>query len=203
MKGVIGLQATCSFVGRDIVEGAAVGAVFMALFGAVWAFVGAVAVGGTVGVLLLCGAVVLAVTLCLGSIRVRRAVGGLPRDDSPLADARRKHLSNRLSLVSALQGVAIVLAVILLGRYALAPFIPAVVVLIVGVHFFPLAKLYAVRAYYVTGSALCALAAVAFLVAPAWRLPFVGLACAAVLFATAAYVLCLVGEEARYDEHAA
>jgi hypothetical protein len=38
------------------------------------------------------------------------------------------------------------------------------------------------------------LAAAAFLLAPVWRLAFVGLGCAAALFATAAYVLSFVGE---------
>ncbi len=178
-------STTRGSVGRETAEGAARSALFMAVFGVVWA---------AAGVVLLVVAFALASALCLGSVRLWRAARGLPSDDSPRAEARRRHSSRRFSLVFGLQGAAIALVIVLLGRYALATFIPAVVALIVGLHFFPLAKLFGARAYHVTGAALCALALVAFLLAPAWRLPFVGLGCASALFATTAYVLALVGE---------
>jgi uncharacterized membrane protein len=172
----------------------------MALFGAVWAAAGAGTLEGAAGVILSAGSLVLAATLCLLSVRTRRGARGLSRDDSPQAKARRKYLSRRFNLVFGLEGVAIALAVVVLGRYALESLIPAVVTIIVGIHFFPLAKLFGVRAYYVTGAALCAIAVVAFLLAPASRLAFVGLGCAAALFATAAYVLSLVGEATQAGE---
>ncbi|MGH3088858.1 MAG: hypothetical protein ACRDSJ_16260 [Rubrobacteraceae bacterium] len=50
------------------------------------------------------------------------------------------------------------------------------------------------RAYHLTGAVLCALAGLALFLEPGWRLPFVGLGSAGALFATAAYVLSLVGE---------
>jgi len=96
-----------------------------------------------------------------------------------------------------LEGIAIALAVVLLGRYGMGTFIPAVVALIVGLHFFPLAGLYGVKVYYLTGAALCAVALVAFWVAPSARLQLVGLGSAAVLFATAAYILALGGKARR------
>jgi hypothetical protein len=186
------MNATRPPVGRDTAEGAANGALFMALFGVIWAAAGAGALGGVAGIVLRVVYLVLAVVLCLSSVSARLAARSLLRDDSPHARARREHLSRRFLLVFGLEGLAIALAVVVLGRYDLVSFIPAVVALIVGIHFFPLARLYGVRAYHVTGAALCALALVTFFLAPAWRLPFVGLGSGLTLFATAAYVLSLV-----------
>lgn len=181
---------------REAVEGASSGALFMALFGAVWAAAGASALGGATWAVSLAVFWALAAALCLGSVRLRQRARGLTRDDSPQARTHHKHLSRWFNLVFGLQGIAIVLAVVLLGRYGLGSFIPAAVALIVGVHFFPLARLYGVRTYHVTGAALCGAALVAFLLAPASRLPFVGLGSAAVLFATSAYVLLFLGGKA-------
>ncbi len=169
------------------------GALFMAFFGAIWAAAGASALDGATGVVLLIVSVALAAVLCLGAVRLRRSARGLSRDDSPQAREQQKHVSRRFNLVFGLQGIAIALAVVLLGRYGLGSFIPAAVALIVGVHFFPLARLYGVRVYHVTGAVMCVIALVALLLAPASRLPFVGLGSATTLFVTSAYVLLFLG----------
>ena len=176
---------------RDAGEGSTFGAWFMALFGLGWAAAGASAIGGAaqVGVLVVAGT--FAVALVLGGIRTRRAASVLPHDDSPAVLAHRRRLFRRFNLVSGLQWLAIVVASVLLGRAGLAAFIPAAVAFVVGVHFFPLATLFDVRAYRATGGALCALAAAALFVASPRRLALVGLGSAAVLFATGAYVLFL------------
>lgn len=106
-------------------------------------------------------------------------------------------------MVSGLQGVAIALSIVLLVRYGLGTFVPAVVALIVGVHFFPLAEIYGMRAYHATGAALCVVGLAAFLLAPPARLPVVGPGCITVLLATAAYVLSLSGRASRPDAPAA
>lgn len=174
---------------REVAESASRGALFMTVFGTVWAAAGAGALGGATTVAVLLPICALAAALLVWSIRLRSGARGLPRDDSPQARERHGRVARRFNLVFALQGVAIALAVFLLGRYGLGTFIPAVVALAVGVHFFPLAELFRVRAYHATGAALCVLALVAFFVEPSVRLQVVGLGCAAVLFATAAYIL--------------
>jgi hypothetical protein len=55
------------------------------------------------------------------------------------------------------------LASILLSTFQLDRFIPAVTALIVGIHFFPLARLFRVPVYYITGVLLSVLALVALL----------------------------------------
>ncbi len=183
------MEPALESVDREAVEGSSTGVLFMTLFGTVWAAAGAGALGGAAQVILLVVALALAATLCLGSLRLRRSARSLSLEDSPQARARRTRVSRSFNLVFGLEGVAIALAFVLLGRYGLGTFIPAVVALIVGVHFFPLAELYRVKVYHLTGAVLCVLAMVAFFLETSARLPLVGLGSAATLFATAAYIL--------------
>lgn len=199
---VRGVEGTRVPTDRKVVESSSTGALFMAVFGAIWAAAGAPAVGGATGTVLLLLFWTVAAALCVGAMRLRRAARGLPGDDSPQARARRGRIIRRFNLVFGLQGVAIALAVFLLVRYDLGTLVPAVVALIVGVHFFPLAGLYGVRAYHATGAALCVVGLAAFPLAAQSRLPVVGLGCAAVLLATAAHVL-YFGRTRRPDTPAA
>ena len=178
---------------RELVVGSSTGALFMTVFGVVWGAAGAQALGGVAGTILLASSGALALALFLGAVKLRRGALNLPRDDSQGARERRGRSSRRFNLVFGLEGVAIALAVILFGRSGMGALVPPVVAIIVGVHFFPLAELFRVRAYHATGAALCVLGAVAFVLGPSARLPFVGLGCAATLFATAAYMLYLGG----------
>ena len=178
------------------------GASFMAIFGAIWAAVGAPAVGGAPGTALLLLFWAVAAALCACALRLRRSARGLPGEYSPQTRAHRGRIVRRFNLVFGLQGVAVALSVFLLVRYGLGTLVPVVVAIIVGLHFFPLAALYGVRAYHATGAALCVVGLAAFPLAPSARLPVVGLACAAVLHATAAYVLC-AGRTRRPDAPAA
>lgn len=172
----------------------------MALFGAVWAVAGAPALGGIAGTVALVSSWAVALALCLGAVKLRRAARGLPRVDPGRARSRRDgRISRSFNLVFGLHGVAIAVSVVLLVRNGLGTLIPAVVAIVVGFHYFPLAELFRVRAYHATGAALCALGAVALLLAPSTRLPVVGLGCAATLFATAAYVLVSGGLARRPD----
>ena len=191
------MEPTSGSLDREATEGSSRGALFMALFGAIWATAGAGALDGAVRIVLLVISLVLAGALCLGAVRLRQGAWDLYFDNSPRARTRRKHVSRRFNLVFGLEGIAVALAVVLLGRYGMGTFIPAVVALIVGLHFFPLAGLYGVKVYYLTGAALCAVALVAFWVAPSARLQLVGLGSAAVLFATAGYILALGGKARR------
>ena len=183
------MEPTSESPDREAAEGSSRGALYMALFGAVWATAGSGALGSVAGVVLLVASLAVAGTLCLGAIKLRRGTRHLSFDNFPRAREQRRRISRRFNLVFGLEGVAIAFAVVVLGRYDLGAFIPAAVVLIVGLHFFPLTGLYGVKAYYLTGAVLCLLGLTAFLVAPAARLPLVGLGSAATLFITAVYIL--------------
>jgi len=161
---------------RELLVGSSTGALLMTIFGAVCGAAGAQALGGDFGALTLAASGVLAAVLFLGAGRLRRGALGLPGDDSQAAREWRGRSSLRFNLVFGLQGAALALSVFLLVHYGLGTLVPAAVVaIIVGIHFIPLAELFRVRAYHATGSALCALGAVAFFLAPSARLPLVGL----------------------------
>jgi hypothetical protein len=100
-------------------------------------------------------------------------------------------------LVFVLEFAAIAVAVLVLVRLDLQSSIPSVVALIVGIHFFPLAGLFEARVYHLTGAVLCALALIAFLLAPESRLALVGVGSAATLFATSAYMLSVGAKATR------
>lgn len=169
----------------------------MALFGAAWTAAGTGGIEGAVGVVILILGWLIAAALCIGSVRLRRGAEGLPRSDSPQAQSRRRHTLRRFNLVFGLEIVAIAVAVFFLVRLGLGSLIPSVVALIVGVHLFPLAKLFGIRAYHLTGAVLCALALVTLLFAPESRLALVGMGSAVTLFATSAYMLFLGGKATR------
>lgn len=160
----------------------------LALFGVVWAASGAGAIGGATGIAIFL-LVLAAAALCLTSVRTRSRSATLPDDDSPVADAARRQASRRFGLVVALQWLSILAAIVVLGRLDRGSAIPAVVALIVGVHFFPLVGIFRVAAYRTAGAALCLLALVALWAPPGSRLPIVGFGSAAVLFLTATVLL--------------
>ncbi|MEU1108772.1 hypothetical protein [Streptomyces sp. NPDC005866] len=91
------------------------------------------------------------------------------------------------------QSVAVVAAILLLGRLGLWPYVPAVVCMIVGLHFLPLAWSFAQPQYWWTGALLMALALIAVLtlaggVDAATVRVLLGFGAAAVLWATALHV---------------
>lgn len=189
------MSSTPDRADRAATQAMATGALNMAFFGAVWTAAGSGGIGGAAGVGVLVVGWTLAVVLCVGSVRLRRGARALPRDDSLQVQARRRSTLGRFNLVFGLEFLAIAVAVFLLVRLGLQSWIPSVVALIVGIHFFPLAELFGARVYHLTGALLCVLALVAFLLAPGSRLALVGVGSAATLFATSAYVL-LVGARA-------
>lgn len=174
---------------RETADSVATAGLVLSLFGVIWAAAGAGAFGGAAGVALLLLALAAAAALCVASIRLRRSGHNLPRNDSADAQASRGRMARRFNLVVTLQWVAIVAAIIVLGRFDRGSFIPPVIAVIVGLHFFPLARLFRIRAYHVAGAALCLVGLIALWAPPATRLTLVGLGSAAVLFATAAFVL--------------
>lgn len=163
----------------------------MALFGVVWVTAGATTLGGVTETALLGVSWIFAAVICISSISLkRRAVIRLYHDDSPEARLHRKASSRRFNLVFTVQGVAILLAVVLLGRFGFGALIPPAISFVVGAHFFPLAKLYGVEKYYVTGAFLCSLALIVVLIAPQqYWLTLVGLGSGWGLFTTAVYAL--------------
>ncbi len=109
----------------------------------------------------------------------RRAAGGAPSPDSG------DHVGRVVGIWSAIEGVAIFVTANVLVNLHLPDAVMPAIAIIVGLHFFGLAKGIPVRLYYATGAALVAIGAIA-LAAPLWHMPLA-------LGVTAAVVLWLSG----------
>lgn len=113
-------------------------------------------------VLLVVVGVVCALLFFMG-IRVLRAAVRLPREASPEIVATRKNFSRRFGLVVALETFALLAANIVLLWINHYEYLVPIVLLIVGVHFFPVAILFKMWPYHFT-AAIFSLAAIAPLV---------------------------------------
>ncbi|MFI0507945.1 hypothetical protein ACH3WN_34740 [Streptomyces albogriseolus] len=165
------------------------GTVVLSVFALAWAFAGASGTGPATGVApVSIEAAALAVTAVALYLGLRKDARPSPRTvDLPANWARGVGVVNGLELLAV---VAVVAAAKVSGRPA---FVPVGIALVVGLHFFPLARLYDQWQYRWTGTLMSAVAvagAVLVLVglsAETVRV-VVGLACAAVLWVSACHL---------------
>ena len=188
-------------ISGTIVRGYASGALFMTFFGAFWASFSAFAFGPWQRVLLLLVIGLVGLTLAVAAVRLLRKARHLPRNTSEESRARGKTQGRRFLLVFGVEFASIFVAANLLGIAGLEGFIPPVIALIVGLHFLPLAAVFGVRLYYLTGVLISVVATVA-LVALLFGVTLggefgwavvVGIATALILWATALGILCIAG----------
>lgn len=183
---------------RPAVQGIASGIFFMAFFGAIWGIISAAYMSGAFQIVtfVLVGLVTLGLFAVVGILL--RFASTLPKTVSPEDAAIGKRIGIWFGIVFGIEIVLIVLASVLLSTFQLDRFIAPVVALIVGIHFLPLARLFYVRTYYITGTLLSVLALIAIVALMAglsiagpspynWSL-FVGIGVTLVLWLTAVSV---------------
>ena len=131
----------------------ATGVLAISVFGALWLLLG-LAARETLSVgtgALLAGALL---GLLLPALALSRRAAALP---GPAADPERaRQVGRTFGLVNALQWAAIIVTAIALGRLHLDAYTPAAVTLIVGLHFFPLGRLFQYPQHHITGGVLVA-----------------------------------------------
>ena len=178
-------------------RGMAIGAAILTLFGLAWALAAllnwpahprwSIALSLSIAAALIVAAVFRALN-----------PGGRPAADPEKAAAAGRRSGMWFGIIFTLEGVFIAIAAVLLGSYHLADWIPVATAFIVGIHFLPLARLFRVPLYYATGVLASIAAAASFAIAdPVARVVTLGLAMAAILWLTAAYVLI----QARSSSH--
>jgi hypothetical protein len=158
------------------------GAIIMGVFAAVWWLVGVRWAG--YGSPLIYG-IPLAVTalVIFAALRSRDRFG----QASPEEDARRDRL---VIIASAVEGVAIFVAINVLGNVGEIDYAAPVVAIIVGLHFLPLAQRLPAPLYYGTGALLIVLGVCGFAIrTPDRRLLIVSIGAACVLWLTCVIVL--------------
>jgi len=138
----------------------ALGSIFLSLFGATWLCGASYAYAGPNPALLAAiAAVALAMTAwAVATFRARR------RNFTASADAAAsKRVRKGFMVVNAVQWSSIGLAVLLLNLTGHVAWILPAVIMVVGLHFFPLARLFGFRAYNLTAAALVVVACAALL----------------------------------------
>lgn len=174
---------------REDLVGGATGAIVMALFGGIWALGCTSVFEGALAPILFASSVAVTGILLVASLSLRRAAHRLPR--RRLEPAKAHRIRRRFRLVNIGQGLSIGIVVFAGVLFGHPEWVPAAIVLIVGLHFFPLATLFRAPLYYATGAALClASGATPILatlsgVAAAWQV-VPGLGAAIVLWTTSA-----------------
>jgi hypothetical protein len=192
-KGVI-MSVPNSRLPRQAVQGLASGIFFLTFFGGLWALTGTSFLQGAfrIGTYIFIGLVTL-IFFGVGVMLLRSArslsPAVVPED---VAGSRRSGIW--FGMVVGGEVLLVVLAGNLLSLFGATSLIIPVVALIVGIHFLPLAGLFHVRVYYLTGVLLCLLALIALVAlllgiqiagpSPANWSYFVGMGAALVLWLT-------------------
>ncbi len=137
--------------------GRAQGAMFLTTFGAGWMTLWSMqAFGPHIASLAPIWLGALAV-LAFCVIQYRKARG---RDGAEQQSAARQRIKRNFRIINVMQWVAILVVINILNRSGLSAWIAPAIMLIVGLHFFPIARIFHHAPYYVTGVALVLLALV-------------------------------------------
>jgi hypothetical protein len=157
-----------------------VGAIIMCLFAAIWWAIGAHASRSGSVVLYGMGFLITAVIVVAAS----------RSHAQPTTPEEESRVGRLVGIASGVEGVLILIAVNVLRNIGMSAFVAPVVAIIIGLHFFPLARWLPARLYYGTAAALIAIGAVGWVLNDAHRrLLFVCFGSAAVLWFTATATL--------------
>ena len=160
----------------------AAGAIIMSGFAAVWWLVAFIATGqATVATY----AIPVVITSMIVAVALRAGAAA-----PPVPAAERARRGRLVGIASAVEGVAILIAVNVLANVGGRDFTAPVIAMIVGLHFVPLARALPARLYYLTAAFLVGLGvAGCFVTELQARVLGVGVGAACVLWLTSAAVL--------------
>lgn len=165
-------------------KGASIGASIVGGFGAVWLAMGMAAAGVPVLVAMAIVAPVFSLIACLGAA-VRRRLPKLSGVETP----EKKEMMRAFVVLNVVQWLAIFGTINLLRSLQLEGWIVSVIVLIVGAHFLPLARIFGARQHAVTGVALMLCAAIAVVLPASLRNTVECTSAGLILWASAAAAL--------------
>jgi len=147
----------------EALRGRATGVLFLSGFGGLWFLLG-LAASQRLSLPTACALAAGLVALVAGTVLLRRRSAALPA--SRLGPEEQRQAGRTFGRVNAAQWAAIVLIAVVLGRLHLDAYTPAAVTVVVGLHFFPLARLFRSPQHHVTGAALVLWGAVCLLLVP-------------------------------------
>ncbi|WP_052488976.1 hypothetical protein [Streptomyces sp. 150FB] len=185
---------------RAELRGRAAGTGVMSLFALGWTATGISPLPIGPGRVVFGVAVVISVVCVVLAVRMSRAAANAPTaadtapDGAGFTDKQKKALGRTFGFVVLAEWVGVFIIAAVLGRTGHSDAIPAVIALAVGVHFFPLARLFHVAGYWITGGALCLFALAGLALAPLTSTPALwtllpGFGSALSLYVTCGYLL--------------
>jgi len=139
----------------EALRGRATGVLFLSGFGGLWFLLG-LAASQRLSLPTACALAAGLAALVAGAVLLRRRSAALP--PTRLDPEEQRRAGRTFGRVNAAQWAAIVL-----GRLHLDAYTPAAVTVVVGLHFFPLARLFRSPQHHVTGAALVLWGAVCLL----------------------------------------
>ncbi len=167
-----------------VIHSRATGVLFFAGFGSIWLYTGLSAMHQQ-GVVPAAAVAGVATALVLPALSLLRRTRGESREDEEARRVKRAFLRVNLA-----QWVGAALAVVLLNLFGRGEYVVPAIATIVGLHLFPLAKLYRNTLHTLTGSLLVAWSLACVLTLPAERVAGVGATgSAVVLLGSAAFTL--------------
>lgn len=182
----------------EAISGRATGVLFFAGFGTLWLCTGLAAMHrlnlatGAAAAAILAGLVIPAVGVLKGASRVPRG------NSDPEIEARMSRVFNRDNTI---QWIAIPVVVVFLNIFHWTDLIVPAIATIVGLHLFPLARLFRYSMHYVTGALLVVWSAASVFLLRRENIASIGaLGTAIILLLSAAYTLIRAGRALRLVE---
>lgn len=176
---------------RAALLGLTTGASFMFGFGIIWLLIGFLSgprLPSWLRISLLFVGVVLGVSIAIMGVRASGMMTSV-FPPTPRQVAMNGEIRRHFYLIFGFEMAAIFVAVVTLKALRYADYILSGIAFIVGVHFFPVAALFHLPAYYGTGLVGVAIGLVGFFVdEPALRQKIVGISFGVLLWATAAFI---------------
>jgi hypothetical protein len=163
--------------------GRAIGSLFFAGFGALWLAL-ALYAREQFGVATLCGVLAVTAVLVSAALRLMRQAKQSPRiPDDP-------RVGRAFAWINAIQWTAGGIVAFSFARLHMDAYMPSAITAIVGLHLFPLARLFRYAPHYATGAALVAWAAATASFAPVDHMQGItALGTGVILWASAAFTL--------------
>ena len=152
-----------NFPNANQLRGRSIGVIFVACFGTGWIFL-ALTAKQLINPATVAGTLLGMLALLLTAAYLMRQAKRWPRVPDDPAFGRA------FGWVNAIQWIAVAVVAFTLGRLHFDAYIPSAITLIVGLHMFPLARLFHYAQHYVTGTVLVGWAVASALFVPASKM---------------------------------
>ncbi|GAF64864.1 hypothetical protein BTS2_1760 [Bacillus sp. TS-2] len=174
---------------KAAVYGSGIGVLFLGAFGMLWSFTGIMGLQGWGGVYAY-AIMAPGLALIIGGISLlsaSRKMGTFGEQDEEALAKEGKRLGFWANLIFLIQGVSIGLTIYILNQVGHTEWIPVVIAVIVGLHFYPLAVVFKIAKYHLTGTLFLLLGLISWLL-DSPSLSLIGFGSAFILYITGTWI---------------